>query len=238
MNRVATTVAFIALAATAIAAPEEKFVVSGFGGYAISRNITTLWLSGPHRHPILLVYFHGPDDWHKTLWNMNSRFGNGNQSWAELQSENATLRVEIDAEAGEARVQSEKFKIKEKNVFLVLHNGELMVPQKIIPLGFFDLQRSSLQPVSIRLLQAHPELIRRIKAEVSSGGQMSKHGKASRDRLLAPVWPCTEKRFNTLFQNGALVRAAQEYPTQFFPARILKSTYSIPCCGNTGSCSW
>jgi hypothetical protein len=237
MRRVTTTVIFlIALVATAIAATEQKFAVSGFGGYPISGNITTLWLSGPHRHPILLVYFCGPNDWHKTLWNINSRFDKGKLGWAELQSENVTLRLEFDAETGEARVQSSEFKIGEKNVFLVLYTGELLVPQKIIPLGLFDLPRSNGQPASILLLQAHPELMARIKAELSSGNHSSKVGKTLRHPSPVWAWPCTAKHLDDIHKNTAMVGATLHFRMQLAPARILRSTYSLPCCRNLGSC--
>ncbi|MBZ5652709.1 MAG: hypothetical protein LAO18_19750 [Acidobacteriia bacterium] len=75
----------------------------------------------------------------------------------------------MDTETGEAEVQSGKFKISESNTFLVLHTGEPSVPQKIIPLGVFDLPASKDQPAPVLLLKANPELMERINKEAAAG---------------------------------------------------------------------
>src|SRR5713226_19581 len=159
----------IALVAPAIAGPEEKFTVSGFGGYPISHSITSMWLAGPDRRPLLMVYFHGPEDWHNTKWKVASKFEKGRPGWAELEAEKVTLRLSVNTETGEAEVQSGKFKISESNTFLVLHAGEPAVPQKIISLGVFDLPASKDQPASVLLLRANPELMERINKEGVAG---------------------------------------------------------------------
>jgi hypothetical protein len=114
-----------------------------------------------------MVYFHGPEEWHNTKWKVDSRFEKGKPGWAELQSEKTTLRLSMDTETGGAEVQSGKFKIADSNTFLVLHAGEPSVPQKIIPLGVFDLPASKDQPASVLLLKANPELIERINKEAA-----------------------------------------------------------------------
>lgn len=157
-----------ALVASAIAVPDEKFTVSGFGGYPISHSITSMWLVGPDHRPLLMVYFHGPEDWHNTKWKVDSRFEKGKPGWAELQSEKATLRLSMNTETGNVEVQSGKFKIGESNTFLVLHEGEPSVPQKIIPLGVFDLPASKDQPAAVLLLKASPELMEHINKEAAA----------------------------------------------------------------------
>ena len=159
----------IALAHPVIAGPEQKFTVSGFGGYPISQTTTSMWLAGPYHRPLLMVYFHGPDGWHNTQWKVSSRFEKGKPGWAELRSEKATLRLSMDTETGEAEVQSSKFKITESNTFLVLHAGEPSIPQKIISLGVFDLPASKDQPASVLLLGRNPDLRDRIDKEVAAG---------------------------------------------------------------------
>jgi hypothetical protein len=144
----------VALITSAVAGPDEKFTVSGFGGYPISHNITSMWLAGPDHRPLLMVYFHGPEDWHNTKWKVDSKFEKGKPGWAELQSDRATLRLLMDTETGEEEVQSGKFKVSENNTFLVLHAGEPSVPQKIIPLGVFDLPASKDQPAPVLLFKA------------------------------------------------------------------------------------
>jgi hypothetical protein len=74
----------------------------------------------------------------------------------------------VDTETGGAEVQSGKFKISESNTFLVLHAGEPSVPQKIIPLGVFDLPASKDQPASVLLLKENPELMQRINKETAA----------------------------------------------------------------------
>lgn len=160
--------ATIALASAVTAVSEDKFTVSGVGGYPISQSMTSMWLAGPDRRPLLMVYFHGPDGWHNTQWKVSSKFEKGKPGWAEFRSEKATQRLSIDTETGEAEVQSSKFKIVENNTFLVLHSGEPSI-QKIIPLGIFDLPASKDQPASVLLLRASPELADRISKEIAAG---------------------------------------------------------------------
>ena len=169
MRRLLLITIIIALVAPAIAGPEEKFTVSGFGGYPISHSITSMWLAGPDHRPLLMVYFHGPKDWHNTKWKVASKFEKGRPGWAEFESEKVTLRLSVNTETGEAEVQSGKFKISESNTFLVLHAGEPAVPQKIISLGVFDLPASKDQPASVLLLRANPELMERINKEGVAG---------------------------------------------------------------------
>jgi hypothetical protein len=119
----------VACIVPAIAGPDEKFTVSGFGVYPISHTMTSMWLAGPDHRPRLMVFFHGPEDWHNTKWKFDSKFEKGKPGWAEFQSENATLRLSMNTDTGEAEVQSGKFKVTESNTFLVLHAGEPSVPQ-------------------------------------------------------------------------------------------------------------
>jgi hypothetical protein len=158
-----------ALIASTVAGSDEKYTVSGFGGYPISHSITSMWLAAPDRRPLLMVYFRGPEDWHNTKWKVDSEFEKGKPGWAELQSEKATMRLSINTETGEAEVQSGKFKISDSNTFLVLHAGEPSVPQKIIPLGVFDLPASKDQPAPVLLLNANPGLMERINKEAAAG---------------------------------------------------------------------
>src|SRR5579863_1913437 len=137
VRRVSLIAFLIPCVALLIAASEEKFTVSGVGAHPISRNVSSMWLAGPDHRPLLMVYFHGPDDWHNTNWKIDSKFEKGKPGWAELQSEKGTLRLSLDTETGEAGVQTGSFKISESNTFLVLHAGEPSAPQKIIPLGLF-----------------------------------------------------------------------------------------------------
>ena len=90
-----TPLLLTALIASAVAGTGEKFTVSGFGGYPISHNITSMWLAGPDHRPLIMVYFHGPEEWHNTKWKVDSKFEKGRPGWAELKSEKATLRLSI-----------------------------------------------------------------------------------------------------------------------------------------------
>ena len=219
----------IAGAQTSIAAPEQKFTVGRFGGYRISPNITSLWLASPDCRPLLMVYFHGPNDWYRTPWNMDSKFEKGKPGWAELQSENATLRLEINPETGEVAVQSRKFKVSESNTFLVLHTGELLVPQKVIPLGVFDLPPSNDKPASLLLLRAHLEVVERINKEARAGDHRSELGKTPGPSLTRP---CTPKRIDLDKTPSLRFGSAFFFPPVIARGRLLRSTYILPCWPN------
>ncbi len=159
----------LAVVVPAIATPGDKFTVSGFGAYPTSRSMTSMWLAGPDRRPLLMGFFHGPDGWHDTHWKVDSKFEKGKPGWAELQSDKATLRLCVDTATGEAEVQSRKFQISEANTFLVLHAAEPGVPEKIVALGSFDLPASrEKQPASVLLLQSVPGLMERINEEIAA----------------------------------------------------------------------
>ncbi len=68
-----------------------------------------MWLAGSDHRPLLMVYFHGPDEWHNTKWRVASKFEKGKPGWAELQSEKVTLRLSLNVETAEAGVQSGNF---------------------------------------------------------------------------------------------------------------------------------
>jgi len=170
VKRIALIALVLALTGQVIAGsePKNEYTVSGVGGFLISKNLTSMWLSSPDRRPLLMVYFHGPEGWHDTKWKVDSKFEKGKPGWAEFKSDKATLRLWLDAETGQAEVQSGKFSITESNTFLVLHVGEPSVPQKIVPLGVFDLPSSKDEPASVLLLRANPALAERIKKEAST----------------------------------------------------------------------
>ena len=152
-----------------IVGQEQKFTVSGVGSYPISGSIESVWLAAPDHRPLLMVYFHGPKDWHNTKWKVDSKFEKGKPGWVELQSEKVTLRLSMNSDSGEAGVQSGKFKITESNTFLVLHTAEPSTPQRIVALGTFDLPASKdQQPASVLLLRANPELMDHINKEVGT----------------------------------------------------------------------
>lgn len=221
----------LAFAQTSIAVSGNTLTVQRFGGYPISHDIASLWLSGPDRRPLVMIYFHGPDDWYRGVWNIDSKFEKGKPGWAMLQSENVTLHVEINPEAGEVTIQSRKFKVTESNTFLVLHTGELVVPQKVIPLGVFRLPQSNgALPPSLLFLRAHLELVVRIKKETRTGDRTSTPGKSS----YSFTRPCMQKHVDfssktagveNLFLTSRLIG----------PAKFLKSSYTLPCSPNSTS---
>lgn len=98
MKRLLVFAFIIALAPVVTAGSEEKFTVSGFGGYPISASLTSMWLAAPDHRPLLMVYFHGPEGWHNTQWKVASKFEKGKPGRAELQSERATLHLSMNTE--------------------------------------------------------------------------------------------------------------------------------------------
>jgi len=225
-------VAVLIAAVSTTMAAEPDLAVSRFGGYMMSRSVITLWLAAPDRRPLLMVYFCAPHGWRTAMWDLNSGFEK-RQAWMELQSETASLRLEIDMDTGQIEVQSGKFKIQENNTFLVLQGPELLVSPKIIPLGKFGLRRANKHAASVRLLRDHPELIARINREALAADRKRPDSDTWRDR--SRTWPCTEKRLDVLHESPAVVWAA--FP--FFSAspNLLNSAYSRPCCGSHHRCN-
>ena len=77
----------------------------------------------------------------------------------------------MNVETGEEGVQTGTFKASDGNTFLVLHTADARVPEKIIPLGTYELLPSKDQPASVLLLQSNPEIMERIKRKVAEGGK-------------------------------------------------------------------
>jgi hypothetical protein len=176
VRRLSLITIIVAFIVPTIAGADEKFTVSGVGAYPVSPSMSSMWLAGPDHRPLLMVFFHGPENWHNTQWKIDSKFEKGKPGWAELKSEKATLRLSINTDTGEAGVQSGKFNITESNTFLVLHAAEPSVAQKILPMGVFDLPASKdQQPASVLLLHANPELMERVNKEIGAGENKSQH---------------------------------------------------------------
>jgi len=214
------------VAAQASNAPARRFVIKSFGGYPISKNMSSFWLSRSDGRPVVMVYFDGPKDWYETLWTIDSKFEDGQPGWAELQSENLTLRVEFYPATWEVAVQSSKFLVNKANTFLVLHTGELGVPQEVISLGVFDLPPSADKPASIRLLQAHQELTKRIEKETRSDIRMSQFGKPR----FPLKRPCAPQNIDFLFGNlGASVQPPLLVRSTMSRERVSTTTYVLPC---------
>jgi len=169
--RFASLIIVAALATLAVAGSDAEFTVSGFGTHPISQSICSMWLARPDHRPVLMVYFHGAEGWHNTQWKVASKFEKGKPGWAELQSEKVTLRLSMNVETGEEGVQTGTFKASDGNTFLVLHTADARVPEKIIPLGTYELLPSKDQPASVLLLQSNPEIMERIKRKVAEGGK-------------------------------------------------------------------
>ncbi len=71
LNDVLRTVLALGLLGAPIFAQQgsgKDFAISGWGGYPISDELTSMWLREPSGRPLLMVYFEGPAGWHKTEW--------------------------------------------------------------------------------------------------------------------------------------------------------------------------
>ena len=193
---------------------EQKLAIRTFGGYPVSDNISSLWLAGSDGRPLLIVYFHGPRGWHKTQWKIDFKLENASPGWVQLGSENVTERIDVYPETWEVAIQAVKFNVRQSNTFLVLHTGELLVPQKVIPLGVFNLPTSTDKPASVLLLRTHLELAERIDKESRTGIHASQIGKPFHHSLTPPCKnSVTGLRFPSVATRG----------------RLLPSTYSLPC---------
>jgi hypothetical protein len=147
---------------------EKVYKVSGWGGHPISDELMSLWLAAPGGEPLIMVYFHGPKDWHKTKWNSDSKFAKGLPGWAALTSEDAKLRVWLDRDSGQGEVQWEKVNVHDANVYLVLNVADPK-NQRVVPLGVFELPKSTDEPASVSLLRANPKLIEKMTKAIAGG---------------------------------------------------------------------
>lgn len=200
--------------------PEHELAIKTFGGYPVSDNISSLWLSGSDGRPLIMVFFSGPKGWYETQWNVDFKFDDGKPGWAQLRSENVTVRVDVNPETWEVAIQASKFSVRQSNTFLVLHTGELLVPQKVIPVGVFDLPPSTDKPASLLLLRAHLELEERIEEEGRAGIHASEIGKHHYHSLTPP---CKRVGF------GLLLPPVISRGNFFLP-----TTYSLPCWRSSG----
>lgn len=212
-------------AQVSVAVPEQNFVVKRFGGCPISENVSSLWLTGPDGRPLAMIYFYGPENWYQTAWEVAYSFQDGQPEWVELQSLNARLHIEIYPETSEVAVQSSKFQVRKSNTFLVLHTGQLGVPQEVISLGFFDLPSSADDAPSVLLLQAHQELVKRIAEE----GKTEVYSGQFRRPPERPLQPCTPKNINSFFRNGTSSFRTVRFPSAKNREKVLPITYALPC---------
>jgi hypothetical protein len=146
---------------------EVGYRVAGWGGHPVSADLTSLWLTSPASLPLIIVYFHGPEGWHKTHWEISAKFEMGKPGWVDLTSEKAKLHVWLDLDTGQAEVQSEKVSLRDANTYLVLDVIDSK-RQKVIPLGVMNLPKSTAEPASILLLRDNPGLAEKIQKEIAN----------------------------------------------------------------------
>jgi len=156
------------LAAVASFASAAIVGVTGMGSFPVSPTTLAFWLLGADGKPLVMVYYHGPAQWHDTQWKIDSQFTDRAVGWGELKSANATLRIRLDLSAGQAEIQQKKFSVAQHNTFLVTHTTDAQ--QKIIPLGHHDLPKTAQGPAAVMLLDADEALKKRILNEVGAAG--------------------------------------------------------------------
>src|SRR5450432_719981 len=114
--------------------PEKTYKVFGVGAYPVSDALASMWLTAPGGRPLIVVFFHGPAGWHKTEWKTEFHFEKGEPGWAEFTSVKGRQRVWLDAETGNAEIQSQVFYLADANTYVVVHMSEPTSLQKISPL--------------------------------------------------------------------------------------------------------
>jgi hypothetical protein len=139
--------------------------VTGMGSFPVSQNTLAFWLLQADKMPLVMVYYHGPAQWHDAEWKVDSQFTNTAVGWGELKSSKATLHIRVDLDAGRAEVQHKSFSLAENNTFLVVHTD---AQQKIIPLGHHKLLKTAEHPAAVMLLDSDTALKKRIEHEAGS----------------------------------------------------------------------
>ena len=140
--------------------------VTGMGSHPVSQNTLAFWLLQADGTPLVMVYYHGPAQWHDTEWKVDSQFTDKAVGWGELKCARATLRIRVDLGAGRAEIQHKSFSLAENNTFLVVHTTDSQ--QKIIPLGHHTLLKTADQPAAVMLLGSDTALRKRIEHEAGS----------------------------------------------------------------------
>ena len=140
--------------------------VTGMGSHPVSQNTLAFWLLQADGTPLVMVYYHGPTQWHDTEWKIDSQFTNTAVGWGELKCAKATLHIRVDLGAGRAEVQHKSFSLAENNTFLVVHTTDAQ--QKIIPLGHHKLLKTAEHPAAVMLLDSDTALKKRIEHEAGS----------------------------------------------------------------------
>ena len=140
--------------------------VTGMGSFPVSQNTLAFWLLQADNTPLVMVYYHGPAQWHDIEWKVDSQFTNTAVGWGELKCAKATLHIRVDLGAGRAEVQHKSFSLDENNTFLVVHTTDAQ--PRIIPLGHHDLLKTAQSPAAIMLLDADKILKKRIESEAGS----------------------------------------------------------------------
>jgi hypothetical protein len=154
------------LAVLAVSASAAIIGVTGMGSFPVSQNTLGFWLLQADGTPLVMVYYHGPAQWHDTEWKVDSQFTNTAVGWGELKSAKATLHIRVDLDAGRAEIQHKAFVLAENNTFLVVHTTDAQ--QKIIPLGHHSLLKTAQSPAAVMLLDTGKALKKRIENEAGS----------------------------------------------------------------------
>ena len=154
------------LAVLAVSASAAIIGVTGMGSFPVSQNTLGFWLLQADGTPLVMVYYHGPAQWHDTEWKVDSQFTNTAVGWGELKSAKATLHIRVDLDAGRAEIQHKAFVLAENNTFLVVHTTDAQ--QRIIPLGHHSLLKTAQSPAAVMLLDTGKALKKRIENEAGS----------------------------------------------------------------------
>ena len=129
------------LAAVALSASASIIGVTGMGSFPVSQNTLAFWLLQADNTPLVMVYYHGPAQWHDAEWKIDSQFTNSAVGWGELKCAKATLHIRV-------------------------HTTDAQ--QKIIPLGHHRLLKTAENPAAVMLLDSDKALKERIQNEAGS----------------------------------------------------------------------
>ena len=72
--RIQAAIAAFFLSAVAFDATADIRGVTGYGAFPVSPNTLAVWLNGEDGAPLIMVYYHGPAQWHDTHWTFDSQF--------------------------------------------------------------------------------------------------------------------------------------------------------------------
>ena len=135
----------------------------GVGAFPLSRTTVSMWLLGAtsdeKSQPLVLVYFTGPEDWHRGKWEskIDGKVEEDDRVSYRLTSATATLEIALTPDRKNVSVQGREFSLSQANVFVVKKAND-PAKQQVETVGRLELPAGSEEPLAVAVLKANPRI--------------------------------------------------------------------------------